>query len=953
MKKYNIFTVVFVWLLLLFSTGYAQDFPFPVNTTYNYGLMPEGNNHQEAMDAYNFWHDNYVEDCGGGELRVMFDDMSQTVSEGIAYGMLLSAYAGDQTTFDGLWAYYQNRTNGNGVMHWKIDGCTTSPIDEHGATDAELDAAMALYIAHWQWGEDYLSQCENMIQIIKDHEITGRVLKPGDQFGGSHLVNPSYFSPAYYRVFGEITGETQFWNEVAAEGYNIIDNAMHQTTGFVPDWCQTDGSFAPEAGNLGYHEGGEHFYYDAIRVPWRSAVDYLWHGNQNAKAYCEKVSDYVRENIGITQVGTEYEIDGTELTSDHNNTFVGCFGVAAMATDRAGSQYQQYVNDAYNENVTVDPNAQDSYFNATLKALTLFNMTGNFYMPPPDECESPDFGGEDFSLCLTGDVTLETGLSTDSRTFTWYRDGSELSGASGPSHTTSDPGLYQVKVDKDGCIRRDKAEVHSGNLNADFNFIDDGLTVTFTNLSTGGENEYEWIFGDDGTSAEENPVHSFSVPGLHEVTLNITDTCGQTASVTKEITVGSLDAAGGWVTNDFGDGQKVFTFPEEGDSDNITLSTTCSELLAEINTADEYEVFGFIFAEDGQEKPQDLSGYPYVRVRMKSDTQADSLRVDIADTTSNCDGNPCSTSEEPLFLENIPGDNEYHVYTLDFEGKFTAYDGGNSTPVDSANIVQFTITPNNPDYNLDFSGNITIDWMIVGNERVPEPDVTIADDYVCGSDETVELDASNCHATSYEWSTGQTTPTIQAGTGEYTVYTTNFGGTDTTTVTVEERAAPVAGFTYEQNDLDVSFTDASANYIGTRSWTFGDGGTSSLPDPSHTYESYDTYDACLEVTNGCGTDSTCKPINLVTGLASPQNTGNLKLYPVPAESRVYVEGDEFGDGEARVTVTDAMGQTVKNVTKSVAKNKLSVNLAPLKSGVYLLKVEQDGKVFQKRFLKNQ
>jgi predicted CXXCH cytochrome family protein len=74
--------------------------------------------------------------------------------------------------------------------------------------------------------------------------------------------------------------------------------------------------------------------------------------------------------------------------------------------------------------------------------------------------------------------------------------------------------------------------------------------------------------------------------------------------------------------------------------------------------------------------------------------------------------------------------------------------------------------------------------------------------------------------------------------------------------------APAAGFTASPTTgaagptgLDVTFTDAS-HYIsgatGTWSWTFGDGGVSTLQSPSHTYAAAGTYTVSLTVTRTSG-----------------------------------------------------------------------------------------------------
>ncbi len=55
--------------------------------------------------------------------------------------------------------------------------------------------------------------------------------------------------------------------------------------------------------------------------------------------------------------------------------------------------------------------------------------------------------------------------------------------------------------------------------------------------------------------------------------------------------------------------------------------------------------------------------------------------------------------------------------------------------------------------------------------------------------------------------------------------------------------------------LTVIFTDLSTGNIGTYSWDFGDGGTSSASDPIHTYLLPGTYIVVLTVSNSISSDS--------------------------------------------------------------------------------------------------
>lgn len=68
-------------------------------------------------------------------------------------------------------------------------------------------------------------------------------------------------------------------------------------------------------------------------------------------------------------------------------------------------------------------------------------------------------------------------------------------------------------------------------------------------------------------------------------------------------------------------------------------------------------------------------------------------------------------------------------------------------------------------------------------------------------------------------------------------------------------AAPVASFTFTPNLLVVSFTDTSTNTPASWLWDFGDGNTSFVQNPNHTYISEGTYVVTLIATNVDGSDS--------------------------------------------------------------------------------------------------
>ncbi len=88
---------------------------------------------------------------------------------------------------------------------------------------------------------------------------------------------------------------------------------------------------------------------------------------------------------------------------------------------------------------------------------------------------------------------------------------------------------------------------------------------------------------------------------------------------------------------------------------------------------------------------------------------------------------------------------------------------------------------------------------------------------------------------------------------------------------------PTANFTFSCSGLTCNFTDASSDSDGTiasRSWTFGDGGSSTDANPSRTYAAGGTYTVGLTVTdNGGATNAISKPVTVT----APGGGGGITL----------------------------------------------------------------------------
>src|SRR5262249_28782227 len=157
--------------------------------------------------------------AGSGALRVQrpeSDTNSDTVSEGIGYGLLIAVYMNDRDLFDKLWGYWSNHTIPNApLMHWRYDR-NGNRTGDNSATDADEDTAFALVMASKQWGGSYETTARSVITAIWNNDIEGgQYVKGGSNFGGRNQTNPSYFAPAFYRVFDAYDSDTTHnWNNV-------------------------------------------------------------------------------------------------------------------------------------------------------------------------------------------------------------------------------------------------------------------------------------------------------------------------------------------------------------------------------------------------------------------------------------------------------------------------------------------------------------------------------------------------------------------------------------------------------------------------------------------------------------------------------------------------------------------------------------------------------------------
>lgn len=348
----------------------GEKYPFPQNVTYPHGLKSSNIDSDHVKAWYDSWSKKYLQACNNN-LRPGVDPLEDSLVEAQGFAMLAAAYMGDKAVFDKLYNYYTTKlvSSSCGLMGWE-NNCSGFK-DQGAATDGDIDVASGLVVAHWQWPNDgYDAKAKTVIsnlkQMILDCGGTS-TLYPGcgggAKWGGCNETDVSYYSPAFFRYFAQISGDSA-WNKLADDSHIIRDNGANGSTGLVPDWQSTSGT-AGAGSRKGYYS------FDAIRTPYKHALDFLWNGNQKAEAWCKKITTWAH-GVGVTTLKDGYQLNGTVQGSNHNLAVVGSLAVCAMANT------QDVLDDFVKESVKLK---DDFWYSAYLGNLYLLAMSGNMWNP--------------------------------------------------------------------------------------------------------------------------------------------------------------------------------------------------------------------------------------------------------------------------------------------------------------------------------------------------------------------------------------------------------------------------------------------------------------------------------------------------------------------------------------------------------------------------------------------
>lgn len=525
-----------------------------------------------------------------------------------------------------------------------------------------------------------------------------------------------------------------------------------------------------------------------------------------------------------------------------------------------------------------------------------------------------DFSANTTSGCdlLTVNFTdLSTGTGVDGWSWTFGDGGTST--AQNPSHTYTSAGTFTV------TLTASSSSQSCDDVAAKTNYItvsssptagfvgspisgDYPLTVNFTNQSSGASS-YSWLFGDGGTSTAANPSHTYTTAGTYTVTQTVTNSCGSDQFVrTDYITV--TEPPCNPPVADFSGSPTSGEYPLTVDfSDASTYSPTS---------------WSWTFGDGGTSTAQNPSHtyntagtYTVTLTATNSCGSDGETKVDYITVTEPGVGTSVYAQSDIPVIGTVSGDytNTFasdDVYETITEIEYTGHPRKTYSylehkwdfSVDATGAVTFYVEayrPNNSDgdnftfaYSTDNATYINLVTVASSTEQVYSaalPNGLTGTVYirVLDSDRNWAMISNDPIYIDQMYIEYESTPGPPVA---------DFSGT------------PTSG----SYPLNVSFTDLSSGNPTSWSWTFGDGGTSTAQNPSHTYNTAGVYTVSLTAGNAYGSDGETK-VDYIT-------------VTEPGNDYMFVENMAVGRrkvgpnylGTCIVTIYDNNNQPVSNAT---------------------------------------
>ncbi len=175
---------------------------------------------------------------------------------------------------------------------------------------------------------------------------------------------------------------------------------------------------------------------------------------------------------------------------------------------------------------------------------------------------------------------------------------------------------------------------------------------------------------------------------------------------------------------------------------------------------------------------------------------------------------------------------------------------------------------------------------------------------------------------------------------------------DTVTITLINQARPNAGFASQNGTNGAVFfvNNTTSDATATYAWDFGDNGTSTDANPTHTYTQSGTYTVTMIATSACGSDTATANVTVVvSGVELQANEKYVRAYPNPNNGLFNLTLQLTNTDNININVYNVNGQVVHTQKLGYVNNEnLAIDLSTLSPGIYNINIQGQNTQITKR-----
>ena len=506
-----------------------------------------------------------------------------------------------------------------------------------------------------------------------------------------------------------------------------------------------------------------------------------------------------------------------------------------------------------------------------------------------DEPPNVDFISNQVTACV-GESIIFTDLSNTSTNITsweWdFGDGTS-SFNQNPVHPFQFSGIFDIKLIassnscSDSLIFYDYIEILEplAYFEEGHNCTDP-YSVEFTNFSLGAD-EVFWDFGDGNTSISTNPTHTFSSRGVYNVKLSVTNhTTGCTHDFIKPIKITVPIADFNYLTNaQHSSADSIGCVPHEVFLSNNSQDFDYFKVVWSdgyiahgrvdhiLNTTGNFDVTMIVTDMHGCKDTAKFNNMYHVNdvvadFEIANVLGCDSMLVEFSDLSSEPSNVMWSFGDGGVSFLNNPQHIYYNPGFYDVAIYVESQDGCKDT-LKRLEYVQFQYP--SPNFLVNKQGACTSDSIDFTNLS---QGIGITNLWDFGDGNT-SLIFEPTHAFTNNGTYDITLTIIDSFSCSATLSLSNH-------ITIQEPQANFTSNIVSSNcpPLISDFSSISSNDVVDWFWDFGDGGTSSIEDPSHLFSSSGNFDVSLIVTNAFGCKDTLSQSSYIS-IAGPM--GNFSI----------------------------------------------------------------------------